>query len=138
VSPIDYKAFRAKLNGEHVAPPEPQQGAAPDEVSAPHEDGKSVLGSRLETVSSKAVDKLEEIMGLPLNKDDPRFAGVLRAQTSAANTALTVQAKVDETALRRQAVDRLPELLRLMEQVRAELPPPGWLWTDDGDFNEQK
>jgi hypothetical protein len=48
---------------------------------------------------------------------------VLRAQTAAANTALSTQAKVDETALRKQEHDRMPELLRLAAEVRARLPP---------------
>ena len=91
----------------------------------PDAGGKSALASRLETISSKAVEKLDEIMGLPLDPDHPAFAPVLRAQTAAANIALATQTKVDETALRRQQVDRLPELLKLAEEVRARLPP--WL-----------
>ena len=89
----------------------------------PDAGGKSALASRLETISSKAVEKLDEIMGLPLDPDHPAFAPVLRAQTAAANTALSTQAKVDETALRKQEHDRMPELLRLAAEVRARLPP---------------
>ena len=92
----------------------------------PDAGGKSALASRLETISSKAVEKLDEIMGLPLDPDHPAFAPVLRAQTAAANTALSTQAKVDESALRKHEHDRMPELLRLAaEEVRARLPP--WL-----------
>ena len=87
--------------------------------------GKSALASRLETISSKAVEKLDEIMGLPLDPDHPAFAPVLRAQTAAVNTALSTQAKVDESAPRRQSVDRMPEILRLADEVRQRLPP--WL-----------
>ena len=61
----------------------------------PDVGGKSALASRLETISSKAVEKLDEIMGLPLDPDHPAFAPVLRAQTAAANTALSTQAKVE-------------------------------------------
>ena len=64
-------------------------------------------------------------MGLPLDPDHPAFGPVLRAQTAAANTALSTQAKVDESALRKQEYDRMPELLRLAAEVRAKLPP--WL-----------
>ena len=91
----------------------------------PDVGGKSALASRLETISSKAVEKLDEIMGLPLDLDHPAFAPVLRAQTAAANTALSTQAKVDESAPRRQSVDRMPEILRLADEVRWRLPP--WL-----------
>ncbi len=79
----------------------------------------------LETVCGKAVDKLDEIMELPLDPTHPSFGGVLRAQTSAANTALTTQVRVDDMALRRQAVNRMPELLRLVAEVERKLPPPG-------------
>ena len=89
----------------------------------PDAGGKSALASRLETISSKAVEKLDEIMGLPLDPDHPAFGPVLRAQTAAANTALSTQAKVDESALRKQEYDRMPELLRLAAEVRAKLPP---------------
>ena len=89
----------------------------------PDVGGKSALASRLETISSKAVEKLDEIMGLPLDPNHPAFAPVLRAQTAAANTALSTQAKVDESALRKHEADRMPELLRLAAEVRAKLPP---------------
>ena len=120
---IEQKTFVA-MAGEHV------ESANSDADSAstpgrPDAGGKSALASRLETISSKAVEKLDEIMGLPLDPDHPAFAPVLRAQTAAANTALSTQAKVDETALRKQEHDRMPELLRLAAEVRARLPP--WL-----------
>jgi hypothetical protein len=57
----------------------------------PDAGGKSALASRLEIISSKAVAKLDEIMGLPLDPDHPAFAPVLRAQTAAANTALSTR-----------------------------------------------
>ena len=50
---------------------------------------------------------------------------VLRAKNAAITTALSVQAKVDENALRKQAIDRMPEILRLVNEVTATLPPPG-------------
>jgi hypothetical protein len=36
---------------------------------------------------------------------------------------LNTQAKVDETRLRRQTLDRLPALLKLVEETAAKLPP---------------
>jgi hypothetical protein len=53
---------------------------------------------------------------------------VLRAQTAAANTALSTQAKVDESALRKQEHDRMPELLRLAAEVRARVRLSGTQW----------
>ena len=120
---IEHKTFVA-MAGEHVEPANSDAHTA-STPGRPDAGGKSALASRLETISSKAVEKLDEIMGLPLDPDHPAFAPVLRAQTAAANTALSTQAKVDESALRKQEHDRMPELLRLAAEVRARLPP--WL-----------
>jgi hypothetical protein len=50
---------------------------------------------------------------------------VLRAKNAVITTALSTQAKVDETRLRRVAVDRMPEILKLVAEVQRKLPPPG-------------
>ena len=85
--------------------------------------GKSELATKLEAVSDQALDKLAEIMSLPLVDGDPGFASLLRSQTTAAGVALNTQVRVDEVALRKQEHDRMPELLRLAAEVRARLPP---------------
>jgi hypothetical protein len=134
---VDHKAFLARLEGELPDMPaalEPQQTGTELETRATEANGKSALGTRLEGVSGKAVDKLEEIMAIPLDPAQSQFPSLLRAQTAAANTALTVQSRVDETSLRRASVDRLPELLKLVEEVRKTLPrPPPQI---DGGENE--
>jgi len=84
---------------------------------------KSELATKLEAVSDQALDKLAEIMSLPLVDGDPGFASLLRSQTTAAGVALNTQVRVDEVALRKQEHDRMPELLRLAAEVRARLPP---------------
>jgi hypothetical protein len=50
---------------------------------------------------------------------------VLRAKNAVITTALSTQAKVDETRLRRATIDRLPEILKLVSRVESRLPPPG-------------
>ena len=90
---IEQKTFVA-MAGEHVEPANSDADSA-STPGRPDAGGKSALASRLETISSKAVAKLDEIMGLPLDPDHPAFAPVLRAQTAAANTALSTQAKVE-------------------------------------------
>jgi hypothetical protein len=111
-----YSAFTDASAGEGHA----TAGSLPNE---PLE--KSPLANRLEAVCGQAVDKLQEIMELPLDPDHSAFAGVLRAQTTAANAALTVQVRVDDMALRRQAINRMPEILKLVAEVERKLPPPG-------------
>jgi hypothetical protein len=119
---ITFADFHARKNA-----PEPVEGESDTAASVPsaEADTKPTLGQRLETVCGKAVDKLDQIMELPLDPAHRAFAGVLRAQTTAANTALTVQAKVDDLALRRAAVDRMPEILKMVAEVQRKLPPPG-------------
>jgi hypothetical protein len=85
--------------------------------------GKSELATKLEAISDQALDKLAEILSLPLVDGDPAFASLLRSQTTAAGVALNTQVRVDEVALRKQEADRMPELLRLAAEVRAKLPP---------------
>jgi len=46
----------------------------------------------------------------------------VRAQTSVISTVLSTQAKVDENRLRRQSIDRLPALLKLVNDTAAKLP----------------
>jgi hypothetical protein len=61
---------------------------------------------------------------MELNENDEMtFGPVIRAQTSVITTVLNTQAKVDETRLRRQTLDRLPALLKLVEETAAKLPP---------------
>jgi hypothetical protein len=121
---IDHKTFSAMCRGEHVetAKSDADATSTPGLVEA---DGKSGLATKLEAVSDQALDKLAEIMSLPLASSDPAFPSVLRSQTTAAGVALNTQVRVDEVALRKQEHDRMPELLRLAAEVRARLPP--WL-----------
>ena len=82
------------------------------------------LAAKLEAVTSRAIDKIDQILALPLDRDDACFGNVLRAQTAAANTALCVQAKVDEQRLRQAKCgeDTFKRLLELIEEAKANRP----------------
>jgi hypothetical protein len=67
---IEQKTFAA-MAGEHVEPANSDADTA-STPGRPDAGGKSALASRLETISSKAVEKLDEIMGLPLDPTTPR------------------------------------------------------------------
>ncbi len=70
------------------------------------------------------MDVAHELFDLQNDTDDETISGtVLRAKTSLVSTVMATQAKVEETALRRQTADRLPALLKLAAEVRAALPP---------------
>lgn len=55
-------------------------------------------------------------------EDEDTFGPVLRAKTSVITSVLTTQAKVDETRLRRQTLDRLPALLALVNETAKRIP----------------
>jgi hypothetical protein len=67
---IEQKTFVA-MAGEHVEPANSDADTA-STPGRPDAGSKSALALRLETISSKAVEKLDEIMGLPLDPDHPR------------------------------------------------------------------
>jgi hypothetical protein len=74
-------------------------------------------------VTNKALDNAEEILEFELDSGNVfTFAPTLRAKTSIIGTVLATQAKVDETRLRRQTLDRLPSLLKLVNETAERLP----------------
>lgn len=123
---ITWADLHAKCTApEPNTPAEPAVKSGEGVEPATPPDAKSPLATRLEAVCGKAVDKLDAIMELPLDPTHPSFGSVLRAQTTAANTALSTQSRVDDMALRRAAIDRLPEILKLVAQIEKRLPPGG-------------
>ena len=74
-------------------------------------------------MTEKALDNFEKILDLPVDPD-PDGAHVLRAKTTAGTTVLNIQSKVDESRLRRAQFDRLPDLIRLVNETAARLPHP--------------
>jgi hypothetical protein len=70
------------------------------------------LDVRLEGMSHKALDRIDEILDLPI---DPKERALLGEIRKAAETTLNLQLKVDETKLRQKNVSVLEELLTLIE-----------------------
>ena len=71
-----------------------------------------------------ALESAEQILSVELTQDDDGDfpTAILRAKTSVITTILNTQARVDETRLRKQSLDRFPELMELLEDVKAMLP----------------
>ena len=126
--PVDYEGFLARLNNEHADAPavlEAQQTKAIETLDQRTTGGNSGLAAKLENVAEKAIDKLDQILGVPLDQDHEQFGSILRAQGAAANTALLTQVRVDESALRQRQLDRLPALIQEVNRIAATLPPQG-------------
>jgi hypothetical protein len=123
--PIDAEKFFARIKGSAGAGLHEARRSAPaDEAPAADamRDDESALGAKLEATASKSLDKANEILEIPLDPERQHYPAELRACTALINTAMTTQARVDETRMRPQRTDRLPELLRIIGEEEARLP----------------
>src|SRR5262245_21991526 len=79
------------------------------------------FAQELEGVTRLGLQKIDQILRLPT---DPHNGNVLRAQISAASTAVNAQLKADETRLKKlQSEDLLKKLIQRMEEEREKLRP---------------
>jgi hypothetical protein len=72
----------------------------------------SGLALKLEKITSKSLDKADQILDLPLDPDSETFGPTLRAQTAIVGQALTTQVRGDENQMRVERTDGLAELIR--------------------------
>jgi hypothetical protein len=80
---------------------------------------KSTLAIELEAVTRLGLLKLDHILRLPT---DPGNGNILRAQTTAAATAVNAQLRADETKMRQvQKGDMIARLREIMEVERAKI-----------------
>ena len=80
---------------------------------------KNTLAVELEAVTRLGLQKLEHILRLPT---DPGNGNILRAQTTAAATAVNAQLRADETKMKQvQKGDVIARLLEIMEVEQAKL-----------------
>ena len=92
---------------------------------------KNTLAIKLEAVTRLGLQKLDHILRLPT---DPGNGNILRAQTTAAATAVNAQLRADETKMKQaekgDVIARLLEMMeieqaKLMEMERAKLEKEG-------------
>jgi hypothetical protein len=80
---------------------------------------KNALPNELEAVTRLGLQKLDHILRLPT---DPRNGNILRAQTTAAATAVNAQLRADDTKMKQvQKADMLARLLEIMAAEEAKL-----------------
>jgi hypothetical protein len=78
----------------------------------------SELAGAVERVARQAIVRIEEILRHPLDRSDPNFAALLRFLASTYNTSMGTLVRVDENKLRKQQIDRLPQILKRVEEER--------------------
>jgi hypothetical protein len=80
---------------------------------------QNILANELEAVTRLGLQKLDHILRLPT---DPSNGNILRAQTTAAATAVNAQLRADETKMKQvQKGDMLAQLLAIIEVEEAKL-----------------
>lgn len=85
----------------------------------------SDLAGKLEHLSGKALDRLDDLLEMDISDDgDEKFGEKVRGLNSATKTVLQTQVRVDEHRLKARSLDVLPELLEAIkaEEVRRKLP----------------
>jgi hypothetical protein len=113
-----YDRIMAAMNGTPLEP-EPQSPPAPTLADTVAPDDPNRLAVMLDAVSARALAKLDEFLSLPIDTSDGNRT---RAQSSAINTALATQAKVDELKLRaRHSVDLMPRIIQMLKEEQEKL-----------------
>jgi hypothetical protein len=81
--------------------------------------GQNTLAIELEAVTRLGLQKLDHILRLPT---DPGNGNILRAQTTAAATAVNAQLRADEAKMKQvQKADFMPRLLEMIKIEEAKL-----------------
>lgn len=96
----------------------------PDVLPYTREEAIGVLDAsdHLETLTSKALSKMDEILSPPVDWSEPKMVS---AQIAAATTILNTQVRVDEGRLKRRKLDMLPKLLEAMAKEKGRLQEVG-------------
>jgi hypothetical protein len=131
MSAPSYQSFLARLKAESPERPQLEEqrggrGETPQGKASnitPGADGEhETLNSKLNTTTNKSLDKANAILDIPLDPDRPHYPAELRARTAIINTTLATQTKVDDTSMRRQTFDRLPELIEMVKEEAKRRP----------------
>jgi hypothetical protein len=95
-------------------PPPPMPPVPPTDANEPN-----ALSNKLAAVTARALDRLDEVLSLPL---DANNGNSLRALNSGINSAISAQLKADEMRLRpRGDPDIMPRLIQLMKEEREKM-----------------
>lgn len=85
-------------------------------------DGDGVFSQRLRQASGLSLDWCVQVMGMKLpSQDSEAFASVVRAKTHTSQTVLTLLARTNEMQLKQQALGKLPELLKIIQDEEQKM-----------------
>lgn len=91
--------------------------ATADVAEARLRDGDGILAGKLIEGAGLALDHSIDVlkMELPARREKEAFAAILTSKDRASQTILTLVARSNENKLKRQAVDKMSELIRLIQ-----------------------
>lgn len=69
-----------------------------------------------------SIEKMIEIMKMELHAEDKNFPKLLSTQQAIAASVFSTAARIDENQLRKQAQDKLSEILDLIRSEQAAMP----------------
>jgi hypothetical protein len=93
---------------------------APATARSEHGLVSTDLAGKLEHLSGRALDRLDDLLDLDIADDEhEKFGEKVRALNAATKTVLQTQVRVDEHRLKTRALDVLPELLEAIKQEEA-------------------
>jgi hypothetical protein len=102
-----------------LSPPTTDNAQASPTPPVPTAADENDLPAKLDAVTARALNKLDEFLALPIDTADGNRT---RAQTAAINTALTTQSRVDEMRLRaRSNPDIMSKIIELMKEEELKL-----------------
>ena len=108
-----------KGRGTIVRLPNDEAQATPPAPPTPSAADENDLARKLDIVTGHAIDKLDELLTLPVNIEN---GNLVRGQVAAATAALNTAAKVDELRLRQRAnPDILPKIIQMMREEKERL-----------------
>ena len=85
-------------------------------------NGDGLLADELEECNKLALERTKELLEIVLDPDNENYAANLRAINSAIGNIFTMSARTNDTAFRRHALDKLPEILKLIKEEEQKLP----------------
>ena len=99
-----------------------QQEAASEDPGAGIRDGANLLAVALDDATQLSISESINILRMAYSEDDKKFGIVLRAKCSVVNSILNAKLRVAEESFRQQRFDRLPELIKLIQEEEKRLP----------------
>jgi hypothetical protein len=83
--------------------------------------GDRTLADEYQGIMRLGLARIRELLAIPIDPGDPNYAATLRGINSAVSTVLTFISKANDELVRPPKQDRLPEILRIIQQEEEKI-----------------